>query len=1783
MRALLLFLLLACGLIAEESNYSRQMTALEGEPSSLIGDVVSAITGDLYMRSQDAVIIGAEPIELKRFFFTCIDQPGRKWFYFFNLSSKFFANMRYFSFQDPFSGVSLQFLAYGQPDKHDNVLYLKPLGSPLAKGYTNCARGEISGSNFLGNEYAEMTKDAKKVVVHRADGSQLIYKKTKEKKIHASVYQGYKKGKKHIDTVVFYRLIQYSLPNTHHIVFHYEKKKNKKGRNCYYLAKIETTNKERSQVYAWLRFTYDDPLKPSSCLISSSDGQRFTCLYEKRKFKDENGKSKDLYDLSQIISSNIPNENFIYDKRRCLTQRSLPNHRTVVFEYNKERLVTCIKGPIGDDNQLIPMHRIQYHQGKLGETDGYTEAFDADGNKTVYRYTDKMRLSQIESYEGGNNLRKIERFSWTEDGKILSRCLLNEQSEPLLTKSYEYDSFSNPVIEKWIGKFTGNYSFQDMRVIQRSYSQDGKNLLLKEISPNGKTTLFEYVAGTNLLSKKLTLNQQRIIRREFFYYDGDYLLTREVIDDGSSSDLNNLTDVTEQKIRVYHLRNQQPFFGLPEIIEEKYLEKGHEKLLKKRVLHYDNHGKVIKEDIYDANDVLCYSLHKNFNDYGQITKETNPLGQEAHYAYDINGNQTDARDFSGLAYHKIYDFSNRVIQQEEIGKEGIKHVSYHQYDKKHRERAFIDYLGNETQFQHDAAGNLTQTVYPQVVTDKGQTERPITSAVYDAAGMPICKTDPNGNITYLQYNSLGQPLDIRYPNGGTESFTYDVEGRLVTYRDREDTFTSYTYDILGRVVSKKVVDRQKTALSKEVYVYSTFHLLKQINAEEYQTHYTYDGAGRKIQENYEGKLTEWVYDPLGRIEKEVHNNELVIAYERDLLDRILGETQQDIKENIFTKKTHGYDSQGNLVETTEFHHNQPCVQYFRYDSFHRLKEQVDALGNTTQLFYDEGHTNTLGQRVLQKTTVDPLGLQQIETYDALNRLIVKEMRNPSKQTIAKEELIYDLKGNQTAQSSHIFIGTSFSHTIHSQWEYNSEDAVIKQIEALGTNKQKITSYNYTLSGLLSHTYKPDGVVLEYRYDGRGLLHRLSSSDRSIDYSYSYNRLGQMLGSTDLTKLVSTDRTFNAHGQILIEKLDNGLTLKSQYDLSGRKIALLLPDGASIDYAYDPLYLREVSKIGPQGNVQYAHQYLSYDLAGNLTEQSLPGDLGTIYFTHDALGRKISITSQLINQTLSQFDARGNLIEMVLDGKTCRFAYDDLSQLLSEEGVFNSSYSYDSHYNRRVKNQDVYSLNELNELMRTKDAEYVYDLNGNPITKKTSKGTINFVYDALDRLIEVNQDNQKVTFTYDGMHRRTSKFVYNLSSGKWSKSSQQFFLYDDQNEIGSTDGSKILKELRILGLTSHAEIGAGVAFEIQGNVYFPAYDLQGNVSKLVALSRKGESLIYHYNSFGESTYESPKGSALAQCNPWQFSSKRQDPETGLIFFGRRYYDPQTGRWLTPDPEGYTDSMNLYAYVLNNPLTHLDLYGLIGTYGMNSRIYQLSKEQGFALNDYKQMGIGIAHGFGGFALNSSLAVANIGYGLSLPFRAAGWAFGKGSFSEDWASFKRSNEAFYSAGDRLMHSAIKGDTNHRMYQNFRYGVEDGLALGSVAVGGFGALNKIKHYDNLSIITRQFFKKFENQSIAQPKIHTVSRTWNNSINPFRGKTFQQIDRMFHSKGFILKGPDPLNGKGAYFHPITNRKYYLDHAGKTYRDGIMELPHVDVHYNIPVNGVEKQRFPLGEYLYESK
>lgn len=108
------------------------------------------------------------------------------------------------------------------------------------------------------------------------------------------------------------------------------------------------------------------------------------------------------------------------------------------------------------------------------------------------------------------------------------------------------------------------------------------------------------------------------------------------------------------------------------------------------------------------------------------------------------------------------------------------------------------------------------------------------------------------------------------------------------------------------------------------------------------------------------------------------------------------------------------------------------------------------------------------------------------------------------------------------------------------------------------------------------------------------------------------------------------------------------------------------------------------------------------------------------------------------------------------------------------------------------------------------------------------------------------------------------------------------------------------------------------YEHNGCTYLPIHDIQGSLATMISTNGKPHS-TYRYTAFGEQL----KGN---NSSPWRFASKRYDAETDFIYFGRRYYSSNLGRWITADPQGFDDGPNLYAYLSNDPMTDCDPYGL-----------------------------------------------------------------------------------------------------------------------------------------------------------------------------------------------------------------------------------------------------------------
>jgi RHS repeat-associated protein len=250
------------------------------------------------------------------------------------------------------------------------------------------------------------------------------------------------------------------------------------------------------------------------------------------------------------------------------------------------------------------------------------------------------------------------------------------------------------------------------------------------------------------------------------------------------------------------------------------------------------------------------------------------------------------------------------------------------------------------------------------------------------------------------------------------------------------------------------------------------------------------------------------------------------------------------------------------------------------------------------------------------------------------------------------------------------------------------------------------------------------------------------------------------------------------------------------------------------------------------------------------------------------------------------------------------------------------------------------------------SSYVYDLRGNLVQKTVHTNPLqitSYTYDALNRLLSVSSVSSVVQYRYDYLNRRISKTVTTGTGGS-SSISTEYYLWSGMNQIGIMDGNLSLLKFRMLGEGMGAEVGSAVAVEIGQTNYIPVHDQRGNVVAMVDKSTSAVAESYRYDAYGNvKIYNGSHAeiSSSAISNPWLFSSKELDSETGLYYFTRRYYDPTLGRFVTTDPLGITDGINMYGYAGGNPMMFVDPTGLLakGAVGLAFKGYQTVGYYGF----------------------------------------------------------------------------------------------------------------------------------------------------------------------------------------------------------------------------------------------
>ena len=567
----------------------------------------------------------------------------------------------------------------------------------------------------------------------------------------------------------------------------------------------------------------------------------------------------------------------------------------------------------------------------------------------------------------------------------------------------------------------------------------------------------------------------------------------------------------------------------------------------------------------------------------------------------------------------------------------------------------------------------------------------------------------------------------------------------------------------------------------------------------------------------------------------------------------------------------------------------------------------------------------------------PAGLNIETLYDSEKRPIKIIKKNRLGQVIGLQDIRWDANSRKTQETYSI----DGQRSISTIWIYDADGKLDEIIEGWETENPKHTKYFYNVIGSLSQIQKADGVKLFYEYNQLGELARLHSSDLTIDYLYFYDKSYDLTCIKDQILHTETNRSISSAGLLLQETQGNGLSTSRKYDSFNRLTHLILPDHSYVEYEYKDNYLNRI-KRKTNFEAEYTHSYEERNSLGHVVKEKLAGDLGEQFRTYNSEGYLENKTSPYWSENIV-YDPKTTQIAY-LDIKsasghsTKEFYYDENLQLTHEISHDRTdTFTYDWLGNRISHNDKPSIYNNLLQLVDHENTPHIYDANGNLIETYLNNHPVHLSYDALDRLIELRDEEFTYKYTYDSFHRRLSK-VCMQSDGTtlWEK----FYLYNGLNEIGVVENNNIV-ELRMLGEGLGGEVGAAVAIEMGQKTYIPIHDYRGSVCCLIDLQSKEIVETITYTAFGEEFSEN-------KISPWRFSGKRADEESGLIFFGKRYYNPTHGRWLTPDPLGHIEGPNTYIYASNNPINRIDPYGLFsfstlwqdiceGTFALKTRVF------------------------------------------------------------------------------------------------------------------------------------------------------------------------------------------------------------------------------------------------------
>jgi RHS repeat-associated protein len=479
--------------------------------------------------------------------------------------------------------------------------------------------------------------------------------------------------------------------------------------------------------------------------------------------------------------------------------------------------------------------------------------------------------------------------------------------------------------------------------------------------------------------------------------------------------------------------------------------------------------------------------------------------------------------------------------------------------------------------------------------------------------------------------------------------------------------------------------------------------------------------------------------------------------------------------------------------------------------------------------------------------------------------------------------------------------------------------------------------------------EPERYVSEHRYDAGGRLRRQllpDGMDRRLEY----------LAGGGLARITVSSQD----GQVSDLIVCDGM----RYNARGERIGVVFGNGVEVTHEHDPETYLTSRITARRGGVALQDIAYTYDPVGNVTRKEdlvqRPG--GPIItgvtvtaestYTYDSFYQLRTATGR-VHQGLLEHDYRPGVSDpdamkgtrhlgfnngAAVERYTRTYSYDLAGNLLQVRHVGASRTWVTDMWVSPTSNRSVPALDPAGNPVT--DPEAAFDPVGN-CRALAHLRAIDYSYrNAITRAVVIDrsgtgQPDDAEFYVYDGDGLRVRKVAQHLVAGQLEITEK---LYLDGCEIKRI---RVGANLALARTTSHlSDATTRVAQLHRWSVDTAGretddvtavrvrYELSDHLgSAELALDGAGQVVAYEeYFPYGGTAFVAGDAVREVRLRDYRFCGKECDDATGLYQFGYRYYAPWIGRWMSPDPIGPEDDLNLYRYCLNNPIVHTDPMGL-----------------------------------------------------------------------------------------------------------------------------------------------------------------------------------------------------------------------------------------------------------------